>query len=84
MKLMKLIYTTSGVSALGISMFTANLAMACPGGGNWCSYHPVRSGDSEGLCSHIATDIAKGKIKYDANRKCHSGNEVVEYYQYIK
>ena len=70
-------------AVLSISLSTSTIAEACPGGGNWCSYHPVRSGDSTGVCRHIATSIARGEETYDPSRKCHVGYEVMEYADYI-
>ena len=72
-----------GSALLGLSFIASTPAEACPGGGNWCSYHPVRSGDSTGHCQHIAVSLARGEETYDPNRKCHVGHDVMTYSDYI-
>lgn len=71
-----------GASFICIEPIHAQL-QGCEGGGNWCAYHPERSGDSTGLCKHIVMDIARGKATFDPHRKCHNGFDVMTYSQYI-
>ena len=54
-------------------------SLACPGGGNWCAYHPIRSGDSEGLCSVIAEQFSNGTLNFNPSIECHEGFHVMTY-----
>lgn len=85
MKLFKAIAATAVVISASVIYSEPIHAevQGCEGGGNWCAYHPERSGDSTGLCQHIMMEIAKGKAAFNPNRKCHVGFDVMSYAQYI-